>query len=246
MTMSDVDPHALQKPEGAAFLSSLNEALEPEPQRLGDAVFEQIGEAIVEGRLAPGERIRDVDIAAELGVSRMPVREALQRLERIGLVEMSASRFTRVTRISPEEVDAAMEYLGYQVGISARMAAERMSDEELARAVALSTTTVEVCRGTDPADSLAHPMDTVFTIYDTLNELYSHLADSCGNLVFTRAYREAWFGLRRAQRGRPQLIQTPAAIADAFDEFARVLAARDSAAAEAVIRRIFRIDPADA
>lgn len=213
--------------------------LEPEPQRLGDAVYDRIGQAIIDGRLEPGERIRDVDIAADLGVSRMPVREALQRLERIGLVEMSASRYTRVTEISEREIQASLEYLGYQVGIALRMAVERMSADERRRAVELCRAVVDRCRTTEPADSLEVALDAVIPIYEDLNALYEYLTESCGNAVFTRAYNEAWFGLRRAQRGKPHLIQTPAAIAAAFDRLAGAIDDRDAETAEAIIRDMF-------
>ena len=44
-------------------------------------VYQSLQDAIVSGELAPGQRLRDQDLAARLGVSRTPVREALQRLE---------------------------------------------------------------------------------------------------------------------------------------------------------------------
>lgn len=213
--------------------------LEPEPQRLGDAVYERIGEAIIERRLEPGQRIRDIDIAAELGVSRMPVREALQRLERIGLVEMSASRYTRVTEISDAEIRASLEYLGYQVGIAMRMAADRMDDDDRARAVALTRAVVARCRSTEPTDVLDVPVEAIIPIYEDLNTLYAFVTEACGNAVFTRAYNEAWFGLRRAQRGKPHLIQTPAATAEAFDRLAIALDGRDCEGAEQIIREMF-------
>jgi DNA-binding GntR family transcriptional regulator len=68
-------------------------------QLLRDDVYVQLQTAIVSGRLAPGERIRDLDLAKELGVSRTPVREALKRLEDDGLVESTAGVSTRVTPI---------------------------------------------------------------------------------------------------------------------------------------------------
>ncbi|MEO6942141.1 MAG: GntR family transcriptional regulator [Terrimesophilobacter sp.] len=70
-------------------------------------VFERVLESIHEGRLLPGERISDTRLAEEFGVSRTPVREALQRLREIGVVEASASRFTRVAVVSPRETAAA-------------------------------------------------------------------------------------------------------------------------------------------
>lgn len=66
-------------------------------------VFEQILAAVQRGELVPGERISDAAIASEYGVSRTPVREALQRLREIGVIEASASRFTRVAVVTPEQ-----------------------------------------------------------------------------------------------------------------------------------------------
>ncbi len=64
-------------------------------------VFEQILAAVNDGSLLPGERVNDGEIAKQLGVSRTPVREAIQRLREIGVIEASASRFTRVAKVSP-------------------------------------------------------------------------------------------------------------------------------------------------
>ena len=70
-------------------------------------VFEQILEAVHEGTLLPGERISDAALAAQFGVSRTPVREALQRLREIGIIEASPSRFTRVAVVTPEQTAQA-------------------------------------------------------------------------------------------------------------------------------------------
>jgi DNA-binding GntR family transcriptional regulator len=71
-------------------------------------VFNQILDAVHNGRLQPGERIRDSELADRFGVSRTPVREALQRLREIGIIEASASRFTRIAVVSPEQTANAM------------------------------------------------------------------------------------------------------------------------------------------
>jgi DNA-binding GntR family transcriptional regulator len=71
-------------------------------------VFDEILEAVHEGGLLPGQRISDTELAADLGVSRTPVREALQRLRQIGIIEASASRFTQVADVSPRETANAM------------------------------------------------------------------------------------------------------------------------------------------
>ncbi|HWK25044.1 MAG TPA: GntR family transcriptional regulator [Solirubrobacter sp.] len=64
---------------------------------LRDKAYGAIRDAIVEGTLEPGERIRDQELCAWLGLSRTPVRDALARLEQDGLVETAPQRFTRVT-----------------------------------------------------------------------------------------------------------------------------------------------------
>lgn len=70
-------------------------------------VFEQLLSEMMSGELQPGQRISDADLAVRFGVSRTPVREALQKLRDIGLIEASASRFTRVTEVTPEQTDQA-------------------------------------------------------------------------------------------------------------------------------------------
>jgi DNA-binding GntR family transcriptional regulator len=62
-------------------------------------------EAILSGDLKPGMRIRQVDIAAKLGASRLPVREALRMLEAEGLTEHEAHKGARVPRLTEHEVD---------------------------------------------------------------------------------------------------------------------------------------------
>lgn len=71
------------------------------------SVFEQILGAVHTGELLPGQRISDAALAEQLGVSRTPVREALLRLREIGIVEASASRFTRVADVTPLQTSQA-------------------------------------------------------------------------------------------------------------------------------------------
>lgn len=70
-------------------------------------VFEQLLGAVQRGELLPGQRISDAELAEQYGVSRTPVREALQRLREIGVIEASASRFTRVADVTPMQTAQA-------------------------------------------------------------------------------------------------------------------------------------------
>lgn len=74
-------------------------------QNLRHRVLEPIRNAILFGQLPVGERLMEVEIAEQMGVSRGPVREALQQLEREGLVLSYAHRGTVVTAVDEDEVD---------------------------------------------------------------------------------------------------------------------------------------------
>jgi DNA-binding GntR family transcriptional regulator len=74
--------------------------LEPVSRRLlRDEAYRALLAAIVTGELEPGQLIRDADLAAQAGLSRTPVREALARLADEGLVESKPNAYTRVTRL---------------------------------------------------------------------------------------------------------------------------------------------------
>ena len=68
-------------------------------------VAEHLRSAILSGEIAPGERIRQEDVALRFGTSRLPVREALRMLEADGLVEHLANRGARVPHLQQHEVD---------------------------------------------------------------------------------------------------------------------------------------------
>lgn len=70
-------------------------------------VYERFLQAIHNGTLVPGQHISDGEIAQQFGVSRTPVREAIQRLREIGLIETSSGRFTRVIDVTPEQTQHA-------------------------------------------------------------------------------------------------------------------------------------------
>jgi DNA-binding GntR family transcriptional regulator len=66
---------------------------------VGDIVYQAMLESIHSGRLAQGQKINDLELAEQLGVSRTPVREAIQRLKEIGIVESAPNRYTRITTV---------------------------------------------------------------------------------------------------------------------------------------------------
>src|SRR5262249_27549882 len=71
---------------------------------LSDQVYEHLRVAIITAALPPGQKLIELEIAAQMGTSQAPVREALQRLEREGLVERQARSATFVSSISTNEM----------------------------------------------------------------------------------------------------------------------------------------------
>ena len=84
-------------------------------------------DAIVDGTLAPGERLRDQELCAWLGLSRTPVREALSRLEQDGLVETAPQRFTRVAPLDRRAARDAFPVVAALHALAAELARRRAS-----------------------------------------------------------------------------------------------------------------------
>ena len=83
-------------------------------------------EMLLEGHFQPGERIREVPLAAELGVSRIPLRLVLERLAHEGLLVVRPTRGFVVQRFSTADIYDAIELRGLLEGMAARLAAERL------------------------------------------------------------------------------------------------------------------------
>lgn len=94
-------------------------------------VLEQITEAIVIGRLAPGTRLVESHLAEQLGVSRGPVRDALRELEQLGLVERLLHRGAFVSRLTRQELTELITLREPLEGLAARLLAEQRSPDAL-------------------------------------------------------------------------------------------------------------------
>jgi DNA-binding GntR family transcriptional regulator len=95
------------------------------------AATELIRNAIIEGRLEPGRRLKEEELARELGISRTPVREALLMLQAEDLVVASPNRGATVRVHDAADLDDLYELRALLEGHAARRAAERVSGVEL-------------------------------------------------------------------------------------------------------------------
>ena len=98
----------------------------PAPQSLIDRTYQQLLEAIADGTLSPGERIRQAELADRLGVSRQPVSHALHLLKRQGLVEESGRQGLRIVPLDPLRVMQLYQVREAIDGLAARLAARNI------------------------------------------------------------------------------------------------------------------------
>ncbi len=103
---------------------------EPQPQ-IRDKVYERLRSAILSGALEPGERLVERKLAELLGVSRTPVREAIRMLELEGLVTHLPRVGAVVAQVSDSEVLEIYRIRAVLEGLAARMAAEKITPEQL-------------------------------------------------------------------------------------------------------------------
>ncbi|HEX4020920.1 MAG TPA: GntR family transcriptional regulator [Acidobacteriaceae bacterium] len=150
-----------------------------------EAVFLNIREMIVYGRLAPGSWIVEGDIAERLGVSRTPVRHALQWLEHEGyLVALGAGPKSRMT-VSPLTVKDAKEayrIVGHMEGLAGRLAAELPKQERGNLVKALKELNTQMTK----ADNKTQFDPKVFFDLDT--EFHSSIVEATAGTRFLSIY----------------------------------------------------------
>src|SRR5918994_7649165 len=117
----------------AAVGNILVEGSPPLSRSASAAASEVIREAIIDGRLAPGQRLKEEELARELGMSRTPVREALLMLQSEGLVESIPRRGATVRSYAVGDLDDVYQLRALLEGYAARRAAGRISADDVVR-----------------------------------------------------------------------------------------------------------------
>jgi len=97
----------------------------------GELAYRYIRSAIQAGQLRPGERLREIELARQIGLSRTPIREALSRLEAEGLIAHDATRGVVVAQLDYSMVTELYYMREVLEGTAARLAAQHASDVEI-------------------------------------------------------------------------------------------------------------------
>lgn len=111
---------------------------------------EELRRAIVTGKLAPGERVSEEKLAASLNVGRVPLREALRRLEAEGYLTFLSNNEVMVSKPTIEDVQDYYSIASVLEGLAARLAVERAQPEEVSRLRELHELLREAYKKKDP------------------------------------------------------------------------------------------------
>ncbi|WP_162795299.1 GntR family transcriptional regulator [Nonomuraea lactucae] len=153
------------------------------PKILHSQVLEWLRESLISGLLVPGQRVNEVQIATQVGVSRGTLREALRKLEQEGLLVSVPHKGTFVRKLTPTQVRDVYEVLAMLEGRAARRAAERLTPEGAKRLSGLLDHFEQVLA--DPTQTLRQRQDADLAFHEAVCEL----ADSEALLTTWRAVR---------------------------------------------------------
>jgi len=213
------------------MLQALEPAMIPQDdsETLSENVFRRIQAAIVKGEIAPGSKISEPELARTYGISRGPLREAIHRLEGQRLLVRVPHVGARVVSLSHAELIELYEIRESLEGMACRLAAERMSDEDIAELRQVLET---------------HERDEAFQAgvgyYQQEGDFDFHykIIQGSGNRTLTQMLCGELYQLVRMYR--IQFSTTPNRPHQAFAEHHRILDAiadRDGELAELLMRR---------
>jgi DNA-binding GntR family transcriptional regulator len=203
----------------------LLEAVPQQPSRTSQ-VLDRLTTAIRTGKLPPGERLVELQIAAQLGVSRAPLREALRKLEAEGLVQTTKGRGTFVIEPSKSEVEQMVVMRAVLEGLAARLVAANATADERRELRELHEQMQSAAEAHDEA--LWRETDWHF---------HERLCATAGNRFLLDTWRALSNVMRIYQRGRP-INGSPSELMQRHDAFIRALESQDAARAEIVFRDI--------
>jgi len=166
--------------------------IEQQPRRLADQVYDQLLDAILSGEINAGERLIQETLAEEMTVSRTPVREALLRLEREGILEPAPKRGFHVVEFTTSRALNVYEARQAVEGFAARLVAERASDEQLEelRPLLNKVIVVDSFQGTTEENWVAHRALATATQNEALVDLFDSLWERA---MMLRIRSDVWF-----------------------------------------------------
>lgn len=197
---------------------------------LWERVYAHLRDEILANRLAPGAVLSEVPLAASLGVSRGPVREAIGRLASEGLVTVRPRRGAVVSALTHEEFLQAYQVREALETLAIRLAVPRLSDDDLARIDGLVESQAEAVDRND--------IDAFFTLNNAFHELF---LQASGNAPLQEMYRQLMGHMGRYQMRSLALRGTVKRSVAEHRAIARACRAGDPERGERLLRNHIRV-----
>ena len=141
---------------------------------LREIVYEELKMQILTGKITPGTRMMEVDLAESMGVSRTPIREAIRKLEKEGLVTIEPRKGAYASQISVKDMVDILEVRQDMEGLAAYLASYRMKPHQMKRLEEISEAYDKSVRDGNLADMIE---------YDS--QFHNLIVESCNNNILT-------------------------------------------------------------
>ncbi len=193
---------------------------------LANQIVQRLRTEIIHGKLAPGERLVELDIARRMGTSQGPVREALQMLERDGLVERRAHTASFVAPLSFDDMYELFKIRSLVESYAIRRAAQRISDADCDELDALVSQMREAGQRGD-----------IVTLVERDMAFHRWLCERSGSTTLVQMWMPLYSQIQRfVVQNHPQHFRNLADIADTHNPIVAALRKRKPAAAARAVR----------
>jgi len=155
---------------------------------LHDEVVRRIRDLIVQGELAPGDRLPERELCERFGISRTPFREALRVLATEGLIDLQHHRGAVVSKVTTHDVDDMFQVMGVLEALAGELACSRASDAEIGE--------IEMSHERMLRHYREHDLSGYFQHNQRIHE---SIMQAAGNPVLTNLYRTLSVRIRRAR-----------------------------------------------
>ena len=155
---------------------------------LHDSLVRDSREMVLDGTLAPGQRVPERFLTEQFGVSRTPLREAIRALASEGTLELLPNRRARVTQVSAKEVDDLFEVMGVLEALSGELEAKKATTPDIAEVKALYYQMV-----------LDFTRKELVNHYHLNQRIHENILEISGNKILMSMYQTPAFRIRRAR-----------------------------------------------
>jgi len=193
---------------------------------LHDELVGRLREMIIEGQLAPGEKLSEQALGDLFQVSRTPLREALKVLASEGLIEIRPNRGARVAPLTVADLDEAFPIMGALEALSGELACRNATDRQIERARALHRQMVEKYE--------AGALPAYFRLNETIHEL---ILEAAANPTLAKMQHSLSGRVRRARYLANMSPERWAAAVSEHEEIIDAFAARDGKRLGKILKR---------